>query len=322
MGNILIVAEHQAGKLRKVTLPTITFGQKAKDLYGGELHVLVLGHNIADIAAELTGYDVDGIHTVDHPALANYLAENWAPAIQAAAEELEAEVIATPSTTTGKDFMPRVAAALDAPQVSDAIAIADGDEGVVYKRPIWAGNILVTVLPEADQVCVTVRTTAFDDPAAGSAEVSALEIDVEAFEGAEFVSFDMVKNDRVELTDADVVVAGGRGLKASENFGMLTELADLLGGAVGASRAAVDSGMAPNDWQIGQTGKVVAPNLYFAICISGAIQHLAGMKNSKTIVAINKDAEAPIFQVADYGLVADAFEAVPELNEKLREVKG
>jgi len=321
MSNVLIIAEHQEGKLRKVTLPTITFGQQARALYGGELYVLVLGADVAAVAAECAKFDVDGVYTVDDPSLANYLAENWAPVIVAAAEELEAEILATPATTTGKDFMPRVAGKLACAQVSDAIAIFEGDEGTAYKRPIWAGNVLVTVVPESDNVCVTVRTTAFDEPKAGSAEVEALDLEVEAFGNTEFVSFDMVKSDRPDLTDAAVVVAGGRGLKASENFGMLEELADLLNGAVGATRAAVDSGMAPNDWQIGQTGKIVAPNLYFAIAISGAIQHLAGMKNSKTIVAINKDAEAPIFQVADYGLVADAFDVIPELNEAIREMK-
>jgi electron transfer flavoprotein alpha subunit len=320
MSNVLIVAEHQEGKLRKVTLPTITFGQQAKEILGGELYVLVLGHEVGEVAREVAGQGVDKVIVVDHAALANYMPETWAAAVTQVAEENKVEIVATPSTTTGKDFMPRAAAMMDnAAQISDAIAVFEGDEGTTYKRPILAGNVIEISYAEADVTFVTVRTTAFDAPAAGDeAEIEEASVELPGDAGAEFVSFDMVKSDRPEITDASIIISGGRGLKARENFGMLEQLADLLGGAVGASRAAVDSGMAPNDWQIGQTGKVVAPNLYVAVAISGAIQHLAGMKGSKTIVAINKDPEAPIFQVADFGLVADAFQVVPELVQKLK----
>lgn len=318
MSNILVVAEHQSGKLRKVSLPVMGFAKAAQELTDGEIYVLVLGSGAGSIAEAIAPYGADKVLVADDAIYANYLAENWGPAVAAIAEEYECEIIATPASTTGKDFLPRVAAQLDAAQVSDAIEIFDGEEGITYKRPMLAGNVLVDVISDADVTCVTVRTTAFEAPEAGdAADIESVDAS-DASDLAEFISFDMVKSDRPELTDAEVVVAGGRGLKARENFVMLEELADGLGGAVGASRAAVDSGMAPNDWQIGQTGKIVAPNLYFAVAISGAIQHLAGMKGSKTIVAINTDPEAPIFQVADFGLVADAFKVVPELNEKLK----
>ena len=319
MSNILVVAEHQAGALRKVTLPTIGFANAAAELTGGEVHVLVLGHNVGEVAQSAATYGAASVLVADDPMFANYLPENWAPAVAAIAEQYECEIVCTPASTSGRDFMPRVAIHLEGAQVSDAIEIFDGDEGITYKRPMLAGKLFVDVISEADVTCVTVRTTAFEAPEAGSASsIDAVDPGTGATEVAEFVSFDMVKSDRPELADADVVVSGGRGMKSRENFGMLEALADELSGAVGASRAAVDSGMAPNDWQIGQTGKIVAPNLYFAVAISGAIQHLAGMKSSKTIVAINTDAEAPIFQVADFGLVADAFKAVPELTEKLK----
>ena len=325
MSNVLVVAEHFDGELKKVSLPTITFGLKAKELLEGELIVLVLGEGVDGVAAEVAKLEgVDRVLVHDSDVFANYLAENYAPAVLAAVEETEAEIVVAPSSSSGKDFMPRVAAKLEAAQISDAIDIFDGDEGITYKRPIWAGNIITSLISESDVTCVTVRTSAFDTAKAGDdeAEIEEFDTEVEASEAAEFISFDKIQSDRPELTDADVVIAGGRGLKARENFEMLEELADLLGGAVGASRAAVDSNMAPNDWQIGQTGKVVAPNLYVAIAISGAIQHLAGMKNSKVIVAINKDPEAPIFQVSDYGLVADAFKVVPELTKALTDARG
>ncbi len=319
MSNILVVAEHQGGKLRKVSLPVMGFAKAAQALTDGEIYVLVLGSGIGSVAEAIAAYGADKVLVADDPAYANYLAENWAPAVAAIAEEYGCEIIATPASTTGKDFLPRVAAQMDAAQVSDAIEIFDGEEGITYKRPMLAGNVLVDVISDADVTCVTVRTTAFEAPEPGdAADIESVDPGTGAADNAEFLSFDEVKSDRPELSDADVVVAGGRGLKARENFVMLEELADQLKGAVGASRAAVDSGMAPNDWQIGQTGKIVAPNLYFAVAISGAIQHLAGMKGSKTIVAINTDPEAPIFQVADFGLVADAFKAVPELTEKLK----
>lgn len=320
MSNVLVVAEHVAKSLRKVTLSTINFAKQAAALTGGQVHVLVLGDGVDALANELAqgGFGADVVHVVNSGTFNNYVAENYTPAVAQVARELNASLVCAPSSTFGKDLLPRVAAQLGAGMVSDAIEVFD-DGGLRFKRPLWADNVITTVEVTSPFKVVTVRATAFDAlEGQSAAELKSLELSTAAADNAEFVNFDQVKSDRPELTDADVIVAGGRGLKSAENFGMLEELADLLGGAVGASRAAADSGYAPNDWQIGQTGKVVAPNLYFAVAISGAIQHLAGMKGSKTIVAINKDAEAPIFQVADYGLVADAFTVVPELTEKLK----
>ncbi len=318
MANVLVVAEHQDGKLRKVTLPTITFGEKAAEVVGGEVHVLVLGHGVDAIAQEVAKYgNVAKVHYANSPALEKYTAESFAPAIAQVAEQVDAEIIAAAASAQGTDYLPRVAVALDAGMVTNAIKVWD-DGGVKFQRPMLSGSVLETVEVTTPRKVAAVRTTDFDEAKEGdAAPVETVELG-EGRDDVEFVSLDLVKSERPELTDADVVIAGGRGLKSGDAFGMLEEMADLFGGAVGASRAAVDSGYAPTDWQIGQTGKVVAPNLYVAIAISGAIQHLSGMKGSKTIVAINKDPEAPIFQVADYGLVADAFKAVPELNEKLK----
>lgn len=322
MSNVLVVAEHFDGKLRSATLPTITFAQEAAELTEGEVIVLVLADDAGPIAAEAAKYGVSKVLAYSSPMFANYLAENYAAAIAEIAEDHDVAIIAAPSSTTGKDFLPRAAALLDAGFVGDAIEVfEDDDEGeIAYKRPIWAGNLIARVISDADVTCVTVRTTAFEAAEEdGDADVEEVSAGVEASTKATFLKYDQVKSDRPDLTDAPVVIAGGRGLKSAEAFKMLEELADLTGGALGASRAAVDSGYAPNDWQIGQTGKIVAPNLYIGVAISGAIQHLAGMKASKTIVAINTNAEAPIFQITDYGLVADAFQAVPALIEKLKE---
>lgn len=321
MSNVLVVAEHLEGKLKTATLPTIGFAKEAAALTEGEVIVLVLADNADAIAAEAAKYGASKVLAISSPVFANYLAENYAPAVAAIAKQVDASIVAAPSSTTGKDFLPRTAAMLDAGFVGDAIAVFEDDDEdqIAYKRPIWAGNLIARVTSDADITCVTVRTTAFEAPVEGAAApVESVNIPVEASSKATFVKFDQVKSDRPELTDAAVVIAGGRGLKSADAFKMLEDLADVTGAALGASRAAVDSGYAPNDWQIGQTGKIIAPNLYVGIAISGAIQHLAGMKGSKTIVAINKDAEAPIFQLTDYGLVADAFQAVPELTAKLK----
>ncbi len=321
MANVLVVAEHLDGALRKVTRSVITFARDAAELTGGDVDVLLLGSDVDAVAEELAQYGVSRVLYANDSAYANYLAENYAPAIAAAAEETDAAIVCAPASTTGKDLLPRVAASLEAGMVSDAISVSD-DDGLKFRRPLWAGNVITTVEVVTPVKVVSVRTTDFDaaEPSGDATPVESFDPGVAPSETAEFVSFDQVKSERPELTDAEVVVAGGRGLRSGENFEMIMDLADTLGGAVGASRAAVDSGYAPNDWQIGQTGKVVAPQLYFAVAISGAIQHLAGMKGSQNIVAINTDPDAPIFQVSDYGLVADAFEAVPELTEKLQKL--
>ena len=323
MANVLVVAEHVDGTLRKVTRSAITFAREAADLTGGDVIALVLGDGVDDIADEVATYGVDRVLYADNPAFADYLPENYAPAIVNAAQQTDATIVTAAGSTQGRDLMPRVAAGIDAGMISETIDIFD-DDGIKYRRPLWADNVITTVEVNTPDAVVTVRTTAFGaaDPADSAADVEEFDAGIEPADDVEFVSFDKVESERPELTDAEVVVAGGRGLKSGENFEMIMDLADTFGGAVGASRAAVDSGYAPNDWQIGQTGKVVAPKLYFAVAISGAIQHLAGMKGSKNIVAINTDPEAPIFEVCDYGLVQDAFDAVPELTEKLQKIIG
>ncbi len=318
MSSILVIAEHLEGKLKGATLNAVTFANQAAELADHDVIGVVLGSGVGAVATELADH-VSKVISIDDGAFENYLAEAYAPAIAALAEELDAEIICAGSTTTGKDYLPRVCSELEGGFVSDVIEVyndADEDQ-IAYKRPIWSGNLIERVTSDADVTCVTVRGTAFDASTGGVGGSVDSRSGAEAPDNAEFLRFHLVKSDRPDLTDADVIIAGGRGLKSADAFGMIEALADKLGGAVGASRAAVDSGYAPNDWQIGQTGKIVAPNLYIAAAISGAIQHLAGMKGSKVIVAINKDAEAPIFAVSDYGLVADAFKAVPELTEKL-----
>jgi len=308
--SILVIAEHDKAQLRGATLNAVAAAQKI----GGDVHVLVAGQGvqaIADQAAKLAG--VAKVLLADGPALAEGLAENVAAQVLAVAQGYGHIVFA--ATAEGKNVAPRVAAKLDVAQVSDIIAVDSPD---TFQRPIYAGNAIATV-QSADAVKVlTVRTTAFDPVAAEGGQASVEAVDAVADSGlSSFVGREVAKSDRPELAGATVVVSGGRGMGSAENFKLLEPLADKLGAALGASRAAVDAGYAPNDWQVGQTGKIVAPQLYIAIGISGAIQHLAGMKDSKVIVAINKDAEAPIFGVADYGLVGDLFQAVPELTNSL-----
>jgi electron transfer flavoprotein alpha subunit len=307
---ILVIAEHDNAHLKPATLNVVTAAQKI----GGDIHVLVAGSGckpVADAAAQVAG--VAKVLLADDAALAHPLAEALAPLVLSLAKSYS-HVLA-PATTTGKNLLPRVAALLDVAQISDICGVECAD---TFIRPIYAGNALATVQSKDAIKVITVRGTAFDAAPASGGSAS-----VESVSGAQssalssFVSAEITKSERPELTAARIIVSGGRGMASSENFKMLEELADKLGAAVGASRAAVDAGFAPNDLQVGQTGKIVAPELYVAVGISGAIQHLAGMKDSKVIVAINKDEEAPIFQVADYGLVADLFQAVPELAKAI-----
>jgi len=306
----LVIAEHDNAQLKGATLNTIAAAAKI----GGDVHVLVAGSNakaVADQAAQAAG--VAKVLLADAPQLAEGLAENVAAQVLAVAGDPAAGYthILFPATASGKNVAPRVAAKLDVAQISDITAVESAD---TFQRPIYAGNAIATV-QSADAVkVITVRTTGFDAVAAQGGSAAVESVTAVADSGlSSFVSREVAKSDRPELAGARVVVSGGRGLGSAENFKILDPLADKLGAALGASRAAVDAGYAPNDWQVGQTGKIVAPQLYVAIGISGAIQHLAGMKDSKVIVAINKDAEAPIFGVADYGLVGDLFELVPQL---------
>ena len=307
---ILVIAEHNNAAIRSATLPAL--GAAAR--IGGEVHVLVAGSGCAAAASEAASLaGVTKVLLADAPEFANGLPENVAPLVVGLAKGYGH--ILAPATSAGKALLPRVAALLDVAQISEIIGVESPD---TFTRPIYAGNAIATVQSTDAIKVITVRGTAFEPAATsgGNAPVEAL-----AGTGdtglARFVSQELSKSERPELTSARVVVAGGRGVGSAENFRMLEALADRLGGAIGASRAAVDAGYVSNDTQVGQTGKIVAPELYVAIGISGAIQHLAGMKDSKVIVAINKDEEAPIFQVADYGLVEDLFKAVPELTQRL-----
>ncbi|MFC4277756.1 electron transfer flavoprotein subunit alpha/FixB family protein [Achromobacter aloeverae] len=306
----LVIAEHDNAHLKGATLNTIAAAAKI----GGDVHVLVAGSNakaVADQAAQAAG--VSKVLLADAPQLADGLAENLAAQVLAIAKDYSH--ILFPATASGKNVAPRVAAKLDVAQISDITAVESAD---TFQRPIYAGNAIATV-QSADAVkVITVRTTGFDAVAATGGSAAVESVGAVADSGlSSFVGREVAKSDRPELAGARVVVSGGRGLGSAENFKILDPLADKLGAALGASRAAVDAGYAPNDWQVGQTGKIVAPQLYVAVGISGAIQHLAGMKDSKVIVAINKDAEAPIFGVADYGLVGDLFELVPQLASAL-----
>lgn len=308
--SILVIAEHDNQALKPSTLSTLA----AAAQIGGDVTLLVAGNGCAaagDAAAKAEG--VAKVLLADNPAYDHEIAENMAALIKSLAEGYTH--ILAPASANGKNFMPRVAALLDVGQISDIIKVESAD---TFARPIYAGNAIATVQSLDAVKVITVRGTAFDAVPAegGSAAVEALS-QVEDTGLSRYVSEEMAKSDRPELTSARVVISGGRGMADSEHFHLLEKVADKLGAAVGASRAAVDAGFAPNDMQVGQTGKIVAPELYVAVGISGAIQHLAGMKDSKVIVAINKDEEAPIFQVADYGLVADLFTALPELDESL-----
>lgn len=308
--SILVIAEHDNKALAPATLNAIA----AAEAIGGDIEVLVAGGGcgaVAEAAAKVAG--VSKVLVADNPAYEHQLPENVALLIAEVGKSYSH--ILTAATTTGKNIMPRAAALLDVQQISDISAVVSPD---TFKRPIYAGNVIATVQSSDSIKVITVRGTAFDAVAAegGSAAVEAVAAVHDAGLSS-FVGEEIVKSDRPELTAAKIVVSGGRGMQNGDNFEMLYTLADKLGAAVGASRAAVDAGFVPNDMQVGQTGKIVAPDLYIAVGISGAIQHLAGMKDSKVIVAINKDEEAPIFQVADYGLVADLFSAIPELNSAL-----
>ncbi len=308
--SILVIAEHDNSELKTATLNTVAAGMAI----GGDIDILVAGSDcdsVAESASQVPG--VGKVLLANKETYKNSLAENLGNLVVELSEGYTH--ILAPATTSGKNFMPRVAAKLDVSQISDISAVISED---TFERPIYAGNCIATVQSTDSVKVITVRTTGFDacEAAGGSASVSAIDNDTDAGVSS-FVKEEIAESDRPELTAADVVISGGRGMQNGDNFSLLNGIADKLGAAIGASRAAVDSGFVPNDMQVGQTGKIVAPDLYIAVGISGAIQHLAGMKDSKVIVAINKDEEAPIFQVADYGLVADLFDALPELEAKI-----
>jgi electron transfer flavoprotein alpha subunit len=305
----LVIAEHDNKALKDATAKTVTAAAQVS----GPVHVLVAGSDcdaVAEAAAKLAG--VERVLIVDDSVYAHAVAEPMEALILSLADSYDA--VLAPATTSGKNFLPRVAAKLDVPQVSEIIKVVSPD---TFERPIYAGNAIATVQAPEGKKVITVRTTAFKavEPT-GSAQIE--KVNAPADPGiSRFVGEELSKSERPELTSAKIIISGGRGMQSGENFHLLEKIADKLHAAVGASRAAVDAGFVPNDYQVGQTGKVVAPELYIAVGISGAIQHLAGMKDSKIIAAINKDEEAPIFQVADYGVVADLFKAIPEMEAEL-----
>ena len=308
--SILVIAEHDNSSLKGATLNTVT----AATGLNGNITLLIAGSNISSVideAKKVSG--ISNIISCDDELYKNFLAEDLSSLVVSISNSYS--YILAPATTFGKNLLPRISAKLDVQQISDIISIESED---TFKRHIYAGSCIATVKSNDSIKLITVRSTAFDAAPMDNSNVSVESLDaVNALNISEFVSEEIAKSDRPELTAANIVISGGRGMQSGENFHLLDSIADKLGAAVGASRAAVDSGFVPNDYQVGQTGKIVAPDLYIAVGISGAIQHLAGMKDSKVIVAINKDEDAPIFQVADYGLVSDLFDALPELEAKL-----
>lgn len=321
MGNVLVYAETKNGQLPKSTLIAIEAGKTAASKLGGDLLIAVLGSGTDTAVQAAAGYGAAKVLAADDPALAHYLADAYAAALEQIISSNDVSALLATATAQGKDLLPRVAARLGVGMASEIVDI--NDDGT-FERPMYAGNAIATVALEGAVKVVSVRGTAYDAAQPGgqsSVEQASVSIDA-ADKKMQFVDFNEIKSDRPTLTDASIVISGGRGLKSGENFTEYLEpLVDAMGAAMGASRAAVDAGFVPNDLQVGQTGKVVAPELYFAVGISGAIQHLAGMKDSKVIVSINKDPEAPIFNISDYGLVADLFKVLPELTEAVKKVK-
>ena len=308
--SILVIAEHDNTNIKGSTLNTVA----AASNISGEISLLIAGSNCSSVIEEAQSIDkLSKIISTDDEIYSNFLAEDMSSLILSIASSYK--YIMAPATTFGKNLMPRISAKLDCQQISDIISVESDD---TFKRPIYAGSCIATVKSLDEIKVITVRSTAFDPVETNNSGVEIENLDSTDSSGfSEFVSEEIAKSDSPELTAASIVISGGRGMQSGDNFHLLDSIADKLGAAVGASRAAVDAGFVPNDYQVGQTGKIVAPDLYIAVGISGAIQHLAGMKDSKTIVAINKDEDAPIFQVADYGLVSDLFEALPELDTKL-----
>jgi electron transfer flavoprotein alpha subunit len=315
MSSVLLVVEHRNGKTKTATLNALTFAEQYAEKCRAKLCLLIIGKEVKDIAESLRPFGVDMIYLVEDKSLENCMAETWGHVIAEVAKQCDAIFIGMNSGTTGRNLMPRVAAKLGAGMITDLIDF----DGEYFIREMWAGNAQVTLAVETPITVATIQGTAFAtaQPSGEESLITLLEIPVPETK-TRFLEMKETRSDRPDSTEARVVVSGGRGMKGPENFKLVEELTDLFGGAVGASRAAVDAGWISNDFQVGQTGKNVAPDLYVAIGISGAIQHLAGMKNSKVIVAINKDEDAPIFEVADVGLVADLFKTVPELVESLK----
>jgi len=317
MANILLYTEQRGGEFKSATLPAVTFARQLAEKVGGGFDIVVLGHNVGGVVEQVKGLGAAKVLVADSANLAHPLPDVYAAALAEVAQKSGAKYVVASATTIAKDFMPRVAARLGAGMVSEAVGVVGPK---AFKRLMWAGNVVAQVEVATDVVVATVRGAEFEkaQPTGGASPVEAVSVSA-APNACTFVKFAETKSERPPLAEANVVVSGGRGLKSRENFDkLLGPLCDALNAAMGATRAVVDAGFVDNDLQVGQTGKIVAPDLYIAVGLSGAIQHLAGMKNSKTIVAINKDEEAPIFSVADYGLVEDLFKVLPEMIERIR----
>jgi electron transfer flavoprotein alpha subunit len=315
MASVLLVAELLNGKVKSATFNALTFARQVSQTLDAKLCLLVIGNNVQKAAASLQSYGADIIFLAEDKGFEKCTAETWGYVIAEAAKQCDAVFVGMNSGTTGRNLMPRVAGKLNAGMVTDVVGMEETD----YIREMWAGNVLATISVTTPGTVATIQGTAFSkpEPSGTQSAITRLEVSVPETK-TRFIEMRETISDRPDPTEANVVVSGGRGMKGPENYKLIEELTDLFNGAVGASRAAVDAGWISNDFQIGQTGKMVAPDLYIAVGISGAIQHLAGMKNSKVIVAINKDEEAPIFQIADFGLVADLFKVVPELTQALK----
>lgn len=322
--DVLVVTEIRDGALKKISLEMLGEGRNIADQLGGDVQAVALGHGVADVATTLAHYGAQKIFVADDPSLENYTAEGYTNVLANIVKQTQPALVLLGATTAGKDLAPRLAARLAVGLASDCTGFAVQDGEVLMTRPIYAGKAIATV-KEADRpYMATIRPNIFAAPEADTSRAAEVEnIPADAGEiRAKVLEMIMEAGERVELTEADIVVSGGRGLKAPEHFALIEELADVLGAAVGASRATVDAGWKDHSYQVGQTGKVVTPTLYIACGISGAIQHLAGMKTSKCIVAVNKDPEAPIFKVADYGIVGDLFKVVPVLTEEFKKMKA
>jgi electron transfer flavoprotein alpha subunit len=324
MGNVLVIAQILDGEVKKSTNCAVTFASQVASFLGGTYSIMALGDDLStqgDVLSKLGG---DKVLLAEGDGLGQDLPERWAPIIEQVVKAGGYQVVVSPSTSTGKDVLPRLSEKLQAGMASDVVEVAHEDGKLTYTRPMFAGNVNGMVQIATDIEILTVRQTEFEafEPVDAASPIEKVEVGAaeDVMSKMEYKGFEKSVTERPDLAEAGIVVTGGRGLKSQENFKLCEDLADLLGGAVGATRAAVDAGFIHNDFQVGQTGKIVAPDLYIALGLSGALQHVAGMKSSKTIVAINKDEEAPIFQVSDYGMVADLFKVVPDLMEEIKKV--
>jgi len=323
MGNVLVIAQIQDGEVKKATNSTVTCASQIASHIGGGVSIMALGDDLSGQSEALAALGAQKVYLAQAAGLDHAIAEQWVPAIEKVVKDGDFSIVVSPASSTGKDVLPRLGARLGAGMASEVVAVDFVDGKLHYTRPMYAGNVNGTVAVDTDVQLLTIRPTEFEAvEQSGASPVENVDVPDagDVLGKIEFLGFEKAESARPDLAEAGVVASGGRGLKSKENFKIIEDLADLFAGAVGATRAAVDAGFIHNDFQVGQTGKIVAPDLYFAVGLSGALQHVAGMKSSKVIVSINKDEEAPIFQVSDYGIVGDLFKVVPELIEEIKKV--